>query len=151
MSILFKEMPNAIPYSPITTIVSITEETEGWEIIVDDITAFPAAPAMVVITSYENENYYSVDPNDYETIEYKEIDGSTLKQITRGVEGVEQSWGSGDFIAAFWTAEAYNRFKENIEFLYSLIIDAGEPDTHYGTFNLNTGDPTIYILDGGVA
>jgi len=107
-------MPNAKAYSPRTTLNGgIT--SGATQITVTDVTVFPAAPFLAVITGADNPNFSSWDPADYETVLVEEIDGSTLKQVTRGVEGTAQAWANGSYIACVFTAEAYKRLKENIE------------------------------------
>ena len=107
-------MPNAKAYSPRTTLNGgIT--SGATQIVVTSAAVFPTAPFLAVITDADNEHYASWEPSDYETIMVGEVDGSTLKQVTRGVEGTAQAWANGSYIACVFTAEAYKRLKENIE------------------------------------
>ena len=114
-------MPNAKAYSPPTTLNGgIT--SGATQITVTDVTVFPAASFMAVITGASNANFNSWDPADYETVLVGEVDGSILKQVTRGVEGTAQAWADGSYISCVFTAEAYKRLKENIEDLDSAKV-----------------------------
>ncbi len=144
-------MPNAKAYSPRTTLNGgITGVAT--QIVVTSAAVFPTAPFLAVITGADNPDFSSWDPADYETVLVEEIDGSTLKQVTRGVEGTAQAWANGSYIACVFTAEAYKRIKENIEDHLSeyaqphLYEDEGEdPDWTGVKYRLVVVDGEAYL------
>ncbi len=141
-------MPNAKAYSPITTITAIDGSNN---ITVNNIGAFPTVASgevgLAVVTKASNIGYRDNDPGAYETISYGEIDGSILKQVTRQVEGAaELTLAADDYIAAFWTAEAYTRLKTNIS--SHKLQDTPHQDangTHTWGFRVNV-DKSVTML-----
>jgi hypothetical protein len=106
-------LTNAKPYSPITTLAA-SLLTGATTTTLTNITICPVVPFYMVITSVSNINYASNNPDDYETILVEGIDGSNITSITRGIEGLEQNWNSGDYIAVFFTAVAFDDLWEGI-------------------------------------
>jgi len=104
---------NAIPYSPVTTLAT-DFDINGTTATVTNINAFGNIPLYAVITAASNVNYASNDPSDYETILVQGKSGNDLTNIIRGVEGLQKSWITGDFITIFFTATEWNGVKNHV-------------------------------------
>ena len=133
---------NAIAYSPITNLTNnlLIEETE---VTIADIGKLPDTPLYAVLTKSTNPHYANQDLSLYETILINEIDGSTIKQIVRGVEGTEQNWNTGDLIACFFTAAQWNEMKQTVNNKEKLIYR-----TEIEPVTAQEGDFWLDISDG---
>ncbi len=119
-------IPNAIAYSPRTTLSSAIAIGATTITVAAVNNMFAEAPGMAVITSAENLNFSSWNAGDYETIEYGSIDvnNKQLKNVTRAVEGTAKAWPSGSYICCMFTAEHAKRIKEEIT---SHLADTAAP------------------------
>lgn len=100
-----------------TELATAIDDTQT-SIIVLDGSVLPDAPNELVIDP-ANENA--------ETILYAGKTGNTLTGVTRGFEGVAQSWMAGTKIARFFTAHDFNAFKSNIEDLDNRLDNIPAP------------------------
>ncbi|SLJ98096.1 MULTISPECIES: tail fiber protein [unclassified Paenibacillus] len=100
-----------------TELAAAIDDTQT-SITVLDGSILPDAPNELVIDP-ANENA--------ETILYTGKTGNTLTGVTRGFEGVAQSWVAGTKIARFFTAHDFNTFKSNIEDLDNRLDNIPAP------------------------
>lgn len=109
MSTLYPAIPNS-PVAKLTSPITNADVT----ITVDDATKLPDAPNLATLGSGESN----------ETILYTGKDGNNLTGITRGLEGVAQSWDAGTPIARLFTAYDYNTL---IQKLIEIRSDSTKP------------------------
>jgi hypothetical protein len=113
-------LTNPIAYSPITTLAA-GFAAGATSLTVVEHAVFPDAPFYAVLTHSSNVNFQSNDPDHYETILVETKNTVTLSDITRVIEtkpdspmynsGLGGTWLEHDYIACFWTAQAYKDFK----------------------------------------
>jgi len=118
-------LTNPIAYSPITALAANFAAGATSLTVVEHV-VFPDAPFYAVLTSASNSNFQSNDPYYYETILVETKSTVTLSDITRAIEGIYNSgdggaWLTGDYIACFWTAQAYTDFVNSIDTLNNTI------------------------------
>ena len=101
----FQTMYPAKINSPITTLAYAINDSQT-SIEVADISSFPAAPNIAVI---------SPETESAETLLYTGISGSSLTGITRAFEGTAAAWDAGTQIARAGTAYDLNALRLNIE------------------------------------
>ncbi|MGE6576263.1 tail fiber protein [Paenibacillus xylanexedens] len=101
-----------------TELAAAIDDTQT-SITVLDGSVLPDAPNELVIDP-ANENA--------ETILYTGKTGNTLTGVTRGFEGVAQSWVAGTKIARFFTAYDFNTFKGNIVDLDERLNNIPAPE-----------------------
>ena len=88
-------------------------DAEANVIEVDDVTILPDAPNILTMT----------DGDSFETVIYQEVDAGTneLRQVTRGVQGTAQSWGTGQEIARLMTAQDVQVLQDNVSGLIDYL------------------------------
>lgn len=104
-----------MPLSPFTKTVGATG-VSATQITVEDIAAFPVPnvgeEGVAILCAIKD--FYSNNPNDFETITYTGITGSTLTGVTRAVEGTAKSWVAGTTIACMFVAEYIKRINAEL-------------------------------------
>lgn len=147
-------LKNAIPYSP-KSFLTADLDAGADTVTIDNIDIVGDVPIYAVITTAANVDFTAEDLGLYETIliEAKTTGTSTISSITRQIEGAGElgqgrAWVTGDVIACFWTAAAYNDFKTRLEAIgpsggtqrQFLMKDSGDD------YDIAWGDP-IYQGD----
>lgn len=97
--------------TPVTNIVGGIDNIVT-SITVADGTTLPPAPNIVTLGFGATA----------ETILYTSLAGNVLSGITRGFQGVAQSWVSGTAIARYYTAYDHNAFINNINDMKNFAI-----------------------------
>lgn len=107
-------IPNTMPLSPKTTL-SGSMTSVAVQASVTSAAVFPAVPFLALITTEDNPDFSSWDISKYEVIEVEEVSGTTLKQITRAVEGTVKTWPAGSWIMCGSVSELFKRIKEEFD------------------------------------
>lgn len=114
-------IPNAIAYSPHTTLASGCDTTTATEAEITDLTAFSdvAAGELGIIVFCAEDEFRSVDAADFETMTYtsKNAGTSELEGLVHR-EGTARTWPSGTYVACYGTAWAWEQVQDAITELY---------------------------------